>query len=251
MAGRPILAGDGVRSLAILDFGLFRVAAGRTIGIPGFLIETRRGARILFDTGFPAAYALGPGAALEDGLASFGHLLDHGPERTLTGQLARLGLAPRDISLTILSHGHIDHVGGLAEVAHAPVVLTARERAEPRPLYFRDRRPLDWPAAEYLTIAADTEVCAGLTLLPTPGHTAGHLSALVELPRSGPLLLAADAINRASEPGEGYPDADDPVAARASGARLFALARDRGATLVYGHDPAQWPALAKAPARLD
>ncbi|MEY3684375.1 MAG: hypothetical protein RLZZ394_206, partial [Actinomycetota bacterium] len=51
LKGRPI-------SLSVLDFGLFQVHAnGRIIGIPGALIETDAGERVLIDSGFPQKYA--------------------------------------------------------------------------------------------------------------------------------------------------------------------------------------------------
>ena len=116
-------AGDSVARLTVLDFGLFDVGPGRRIiGIPGFLIETRSGARILVDTGFPPSYATDPeGTAARDGLPRFGRLVDYSARQTAEGQLALLDLAPRDIALTILTHGHIDHVGSLPLFAHAPI----------------------------------------------------------------------------------------------------------------------------------
>ena len=57
------------------------------------------------------------------------------------------------------------------------------------------------------------------------------------------VLLTADAINRASEPAEGFPDADDPILAAKSAAKLLALARKTGAEVIYGHEPAQAAAL--------
>lgn len=234
--------------LTILDLGLFEVRGGeRLIGIPGYLLETDRGDRILFDTGFPPDYLTDPDRAERDGLPRFGRLIDFRPDQTATGALARLGLSPGDISLTILSHGHIDHVGSLPLFTRAPVLMTGVERAEPRPSYFGSARPMDWPAARYTLIDGDTPVCHGLTVIPTPGHTPGHLSALLDLPRTGPVTLAADAINRASEPDEDFADAQDPAAARASADRLLA----RPGLLIYGHDPAQWATLRKAPAVYD
>lgn len=242
-------AGDSVARLTVLDFGLFDVGPGRRIiGIPGFLIETRSGARILVDTGFPPSYATDPeGTAARDGLPRFGRLVDYSARQTAEGQLALLDLAPRDIALTILTHGHIDHVGSLPLFAHAPIVLTRTERADPQPCYFFEKRPMDWPDAPYVLIGGDTGLCTGLTLLPTPGHTAGHLSVLVTLPGTGPVILTGDAINRPSEPAEGYPDARDPALAAGSGDRLMLLREKLGAMLIYGHCPVQWTTLRKAP----
>jgi N-acyl homoserine lactone hydrolase len=242
-----ILKGKLTR-LTILDLGRFEVRGGeRIIGIPAYLMQTDRGDRILMDTGFPPVYATDDGIADRDGLPVFGRLLDYGPHQTAGGALAALGLTPQDIALTILSHGHIDHVGSLPLFTHAPIVMTARERADPRPSYFGTARPMEWPDADYRLIDGDTQVCDGLTLIPTPGHTPGHLSALLDLPQTGPVILAADAINRATEPAEQFADAEDPAAAKASADRLLALP----GLLIYGHDPAQWPGLRKAPAFYD
>lgn len=232
--------------MTILDLGLFEVREGeRLIGIPAYLMETDHGAHILFDTGFPPAYATDPKIAGRDGLPRFGRLLRYGPHQTAVGALMSLGLRPSDIDLVILSHGHIDHVGALHQFVHAPIVMTAVERSDPAPSYFGTARPLDWPKAQYCLIGADTPVCEGLTLVPTPGHTAGHLSAILDLPEAGRVILAADAINRETEPDEGFADAEDPAGARASADRLLSLAPD--AFLIWGHDPAQWRSLRKAP----
>lgn len=238
-----------IARLYVLDFGLFDVGPGkRTIGIPGFLLETDQGARILFDTGFPPAYATAPGpTAARDDLARFGAFIGFSARQTAAGQLALLGLTPADITHVILSHGHIDHVGSLPLFAHCPILMTRTERADPKPCYFYDIRPMDWPDAPYHLIEAETDICPGLTLIPTPGHTAGHLSALVTLPSGQCILLAADALNRATEPDEGFADADDPAAAALSAARLLALQAATNALLIYGHEPAQWPTLRKAP----
>lgn len=249
MIPAPILAGHRLTRLVVLDFGLFDVGPGqRLIGIPGFLLQTDRGANVLFDTGFPPEYVSDFAAtAARDGLHRFGAFAGFGPDNTAKGQLALLGLTPADISHVILSHGHIDHVGSLPLFAHAEIVLTARERADPKPCYFFDVQPIDWPQARYRSIDGDTPLCDGVTLIPTPGHTPGHLSAHLALPDGRQLILAADAINRISEPDEGFADAKDPAQAMQSFHRLDALARATGAAMIYGHEPSQWAGLPKAP----
>lgn len=245
--------GHRLRRMAVLDCGTFDVGPGkRQIGIPAFLLETDLGARLLVDTGFDAAYATDPaGTAARDGLGDFGRLVDFTARQTVAGQLNLLGLSPADIDFLILTHGHIDHVGGLSLFAHCPILLTAVERAALRPIYWGDVRPVAWPQTTYHEITADTEVLPGLTVLPTPGHTPGHLSLHLALPSGREVILAADAINRESEPAEGYGDAMDPTTAASSGARLLALQAARSALLIYGHDPVQWTSLPKAPECLE
>ena len=192
---------------------------------------------MLLDTGFPPAYADNERqAALADGLDSFGRLVDFAPRHTILGALALHGLTERDISHVLLSHSHIDHIGGLPCFPDATIILGAAERALPRPLYHGPAQPMAWPDARYHLLDRTTEVCGGLRMIATPGHTPGHMSALVKLPDRA-VVLAIDAINRSTEPAEGYPDAMDPATAAISGKRLQDLARRHHATLIPGHEP--------------
>lgn len=241
------LPGHRIARLHVLDFGLFDVGPGkRLIGIPGFLLVTDQGANILFDTGFDPAYAQDYATTdARDGLSGFGRLVDYSASQTLPGQLARLGLTVTDIALCVLSHGHIDHMGALP-LLRCPILVGAAELAAP-PIYWGKGAPFDWPAGRCQPVPDDLAICEGLRLLTTPGHTPGHLSAHVSLPDGRQVILAADAINRISEPDEGFADAMDPVTATESFHKLDRLAQERGATVIYGHEPGQWAGLPKAP----
>ncbi len=236
--------------LAILDYGTFEVAEdGRQIPILGYAVCT--GDRlVLVDTGFPPAYAADPAVAgRRDGLDAFGRLVAIGSENLPAAQLALLGLAPSDMTELVITHGDIDHVGGIADFPHATIVTSRIEREVGPPRYFGDVRPVAWPTdAHYRLADGDQEIAPGLTLLATPGHSPGHLSLLVRLRETGPVLLACDAISREHELETGVNGgASDVEQARESARRLLEIAAEEDAHLVHGHDPAQRRSLRCAP----
>jgi N-acyl homoserine lactone hydrolase len=236
-------------ALTVLDYGLFKVHAnGRIIGICGFAIRTDAGETILVDTGFPAKYAEDTDrATAEDRLHEFGEVLRCTADNMPDAQLARAGIAPGDITLHICTHTHIDHVGGLADYPDAPILVSAVERALPKPLYWGSVQPMDWPDRTYLTVDRDTVLGPGLRVLHAPGHAPGQLALLLDLPETGTVLLTSDAISRPAEIDERFAGSWDEPQAIASGARLMALARETGAFVIYGHSPEQWPELRKSP----
>ncbi len=238
-----------VKRLYILDYGLFQVHAnGRVIGIIGYLIQTQDGHNILVDTGFPAKYANDvEQATLEDRLNEFGRVLSLTHENLPAAQLAKIGLKPEDIDLLVMTHTHIDHVGGIADFPHAPLVISQAERDLDQPLYWGNVRPMEWPDVEYQIVEGDTELRPGVCLFFTPGHAPGQLSLLVNLPETGKVLLTSDAISRPAEIDEKFDTARDPEQAIASAEKLMAIAEQEDAFIIYGHDPAQWETLRKAP----
>jgi glyoxylase-like metal-dependent hydrolase (beta-lactamase superfamily II) len=156
----------------------------------------------------------------------------------------------------VQTHLHIGHTGALGHFPNATTVVHAREleaaRASEDPLasgYVRedyDRPELRWQLAEgELDLFKDGTI----RLLETPGHSAGHMSLLLELEQTGPVLLTADAVdNRAQWEGREHPRAlfsrED---ARRSLERLRELARQTDALLVLGHEPEDWSRLKHAP----
>ncbi len=237
--------------LYVLDFGLFQVHEnGRIIGIPGYCVETDGDERILVDTGFPPWYRDDAEAAsLEDGLGEFGRILKLEPEHFPEAQLEKMGLQPADITHLVVTHGDIDHVGFIHQFVHATIVMGAAERAAGPPRYFGGKSRMSWPEnATYRLIDEDTQIAPGVRVLPTPGHSAGHVSLRVRLPNTETVILAGDAINREEELETGLNSGgSDQALALASTRRLVEMARAEKAFLIYGHDPEQWPTLRKAP----
>jgi N-acyl homoserine lactone hydrolase len=242
LKGRPI-------SLHVLDYGLFKVHAnGRVIGICGFLIQTDASESILVDTGFPQKYAEDKAAATaQDRLYEFGEVLECEMVNMPAAQLALAGIKPDQIDLHILSHTHIDHVGGLGDFPQAPILVSGAERRLPRPLYWGDVQPLEWPDQEYLEIEDDVEVGPGFRVLTSPGHAPGQLALMLELPETGMVLLTSDAISRPAEIDEKFAGSWNEAKAIASADRLMNLAKETGAFVIYGHSPEQWSKLKKSP----
>lgn len=242
LKGRPL-------SLNVLDYGLFKVHAnGRVIGICGFLIQTDAGESVLVDTGFPQKYAEDKVAATEqDRLYEFGEVLECEMANMPAAQLALAGIKPDQINLHILTHTHIDHVGGLGDFPQAPILVSGEERRLTRPLYWGDVQPLEWPDQEYLVIEGDVEIGPGFRVLTAPGHAPGQLAILLELPETGMVLLTSDAISRPAEIDEKFAGSWDEAKAIASADRLMNLAKQTGAFVIYGHSPEQWPTLRKSP----
>ena len=177
LKGRPV-------SLHVLDYGLFRVHANdRIIGICGFLIRTDAGESVLVDTGFPQKYAEDKASATqEDHLYEFGEVLVCEMANMPAHQLSLAGVRPNQIDLHILTHTHIDHVGGLGDFRQAPILVSGEERRLPKPLYWGKIQPLEWPDQAYLVIERDVQIGPGFRVLTAPGHAPGQLALLLEQP---------------------------------------------------------------------
>jgi glyoxylase-like metal-dependent hydrolase (beta-lactamase superfamily II) len=201
---------------------------------------------ILFDTGFsPRAV---PGLLRTDPLARFDEadLLIH--------RLDSIALDPDSVDLVLLSHLHFDHAGGASLFPNSELIVQQDEYicAHYPPSFFASfyyRKNFDLPDYKWRLIEGDLELEPGVTVLRSDGHTPGHQSLLVELPESGPLILAGDCcywqehIDRELVPGVVW----NPTQALHSIKRLKTIARLVRGRIFPGHDPAFWQTVKQAP----
>ena len=239
-------------TLYLFSSGTLEVG-GVEVPVPFFLIRHPEG-DIVVDGGNPLAVAV-------DAHAHWGALADQfrvrmAEEQHCVAQLREIGITPESVSHLVQSHLHIDHTGALGHLPGATVIVQAQEldaarAAEPPQAqgYVRedfDQVGLDWrPVEGELDLFGD----GAIRLLSTPGHSAGHMSLLLQLDETGPVLLTADAAdNRAQWDGQLRPRAlysrDD---AKRSLERLRELARETDSLVVFGHDPDNWSRLRHAP----
>lgn len=219
------------------------------IPVPGYLIRAQDPsggeALVLVDTGMARAVL--------SGAAGIGKLMRPAEiaGAFVTERLAELGVRPADLTHIVATHFHFDHAGGLESFPGTPIVvqraaLAAARDGRPRERAIAENTHLNWRVVD-----GDVELLPGVRLLETPGHTPGHQSVLVET-ASGPFLLAIDAIySRAQLAADDWGAYADQDIARASARKVQRIAAETGATLVYGHDAAQWAGLRHAPAYYD
>jgi len=168
-------------------------------------------------------------------------------------QLRAMGVGPRDVKQVVLTHLHMDHDGGLAHFPHSDILVSRGELQVARgwigrvrgylpnrwPTWFSPR-PLDlgndafgpFPASKRLTSAGDV-IAVG-----TPGHTADHLSVVVQ-DHGITYVLAGDTSysERLMVAGEiDGVSADEEVARRTLRA-IRDLATDRPTVYLPTHDP--------------
>jgi N-acyl homoserine lactone hydrolase len=91
----------------------------------------------------------------------------------------------------INTHLHFDHCGGNRLFAGTPIYVQRLEREAARAEGYTIAQWVEFEGATYVELEGEQEVLPGLRLLPTPGHTSGHQSVLVETD-DGLVVVAGD-----------------------------------------------------------
>ncbi len=210
--------------------------------ILAYLIETANG-RILYDVGCDYGKISDPALRrryYENESFPFGPP-EMNEEQRLQNRLSRLGLAPQDVDVVFVGHLHFDHGGGLCDMQHADIHVHAMELSAARvpadEAYFQDDFEGDY---RWNIKHGEYDLVPGVRAIESPGHTAGHMSMLIELPKGRPIILAGDAadlqenIDEEIAPGLCWHDREDM--ALCSIHKLKRLAQETGAELWPNHD---------------
>src|SRR5438067_1045161 len=206
-----------------------------------YLIKHSQG-WLLWDTGLADAIA-----AMPEGQRPADPRMTHWRRpKTLAAQLEQLGVKPSDIKYVAVSHSHPDHIGNVAVFPQSTLLV---QKAE-----------YDWPASggprfnpelSVIKLEGDRDVFGdgSITLLATPGHTPGHQSLLVKLPKTGAVLLSGDAAHfKENWDNRRVPENNtDKAQTSASMARMADVMAKEKAQLWINHDKAQRDSLKLAP----
>lgn len=172
------------------------VADGRhgDVAIPStvYLVEAEE--TVLVDTSF------GDVALMDEYHPSYRCRRD--PDQTLRAVLDAQGYDPGDVDAVVLTHLHWDHCYNLDLFPDAEVYVQRDELAyavAPHDFHADSydatslgRQP-PWLTRDLTALEGEREICAGVTAVPTPGHSVGHQSVAVETDE-GVVVAAADAV---------------------------------------------------------
>ena len=231
-------------------FGLTRAEVKETDMVsPAFLIVHPTGS-LLWDTGL-GDHLIGRPAS-ETMVGAFGQTVS----ASLKGQLMAIGYAPTQMTYVALSHMHFDHVGNANDYATATWLV---QRPEWAAMFGDQVPPSNAAAVRYSALRnAKTRILDGdydvfgdgtVVIKSTPGHTPGHQSLYVRLPKTGPVLLSGDLYHfQESRTLQRVPSFDfDQERSRATRAAVEAFLKQTGTQLWIQHDAVSNARLRKAP----
>jgi glyoxylase-like metal-dependent hydrolase (beta-lactamase superfamily II) len=214
---------------------------------------------LLWDTGVPEATANDP-----NGWSTLPKLIVYHLDKTLTVQLAEIGLKLSDVTDVAISHTHGDHIGNVGLFPEAKILIQRAEyewihggigpNENVNQLMALARRLIGNPRNIRL-IDGDLDVFGdgSVTLVSTPGHTPGSQSLLVHLRNSGFIILSGDVVHLEENFAKSrVPSLNtDKQASIESMERIRQIIKTYKATMFINHDKKQTDGLKLLPAFYD
>ena len=255
-----------VERMYVIDCGenrtsdVSRWTPGVNVGKPGafsnrcYLIRHVKG-WMLWDSGNPDRLA-----ALPNGLTNPAGTITAFMRKPLAESLMEIGVAPGDIQHFAMSHSHGDHSGNANLFAASTLYMQGAEYdavfgPEPQKYNFIAANFEKLRGAKTVKLNGDYDVFGDGSVLikPTPGHTPGHQSLLVRLPKTGPVLLSGDMVhlmyswNNRVVPSFNF----DVAQSGRTIDEMKAYVEKTGAKLWINHDREQSASIPKAPAYVE
>ena len=170
-----------------MDFPRAPHLQGAAIVVTSFFVRHPDGP-IVLDTGFTTGHAKAE--------ATF-----HPVIRPFDDALREMGIRPSDARAVANCHLHIDHSGNNFRFPGVPIFIQKAERdaASTTLDYSLPDKTVDFPGAKLEVLnGEEAEIAPGVRVIPTPGHTDGHQSFVVDT-QEGRIIVAGQAFNETSD----------------------------------------------------
>lgn len=170
-----------------LDFPRVQHLRGAAIVVTSFLVRHPDGP-ILLDTGFARGHAKAEAAF-------------HPVIREFDDAMREMRLRPSEVRAIANCHLHIDHSGNNWRFPGTPIFVRRVERdaAASTLDYSLPDKTIAFDGAKLELLGdEEAEIAPGVRVIPTPGHTPGHQSFVVDT-QEGRIVIAGQAFNEASE----------------------------------------------------
>jgi glyoxylase-like metal-dependent hydrolase (beta-lactamase superfamily II) len=160
-------------------------------------------------------------------------------EARLLDELARHDVSPDGVDLVVHTHLHVDHVGWDGAFPNARYVVHEQdwdffmsdESLAERP-HLREKVQ---PLTNLERVSAEAELVPGVHLLPSPGHTPGHMCV-----RIGSTLVLGDVVvheAQVTDPDLVYVSDHDAALAAATRRCILGELADEGTEVIVSHFP--------------
>jgi glyoxylase-like metal-dependent hydrolase (beta-lactamase superfamily II) len=169
------------------------------VPVPAFLVRHPEVGAILIDTGLHPSVASDPRHNMGRRAAGY---FDLEAGRDVPAQLREKGLDAGEIAVVVLTHLHLDHASAISEFGESTFVVSSREweaATSPRIPLLAGYRPAHYDHAfDWCTVDFEADLISSygpfgrtfdlfgdgsVRLAFTPGHTLGHQSVILRLPR--------------------------------------------------------------------
>lgn len=228
-----------VNNLAIFNPNIAK-GTKMTLPAPCFLIQHPEKGYLLWDAGLNDELA-----KYKKGLEYYNGEMILKVNNTLSSQLATLGLAHSDITYFSPSHLHLDHSGNANYFAESRLIIQKSEydmafseQAAQSGMLIENYQNLK--DSKRIELKGDYDVFGdgSVVILSTPGHSPGHQSLFIKLPKTGPILLSGDLYHfQHNRDQYGMPTFNDKKATIQSFAKVDKILDITGAKLWIQHDP--------------